>query len=294
MADRTKSLGGSDAAAAVGLSKWTTPLELYMQKIGEMPGPDESLPMKMGTALEPMILAECEKEIGRSIHNRQAVIVDRKFPWRHATIDGAVSPDEIVEAKSTSLDDLWGDDDEQIPMDVACQAQHNMAVAEAVTCYVPVLFLFSRKFLVYKVPRDQEMIDMLTDSEAEFWDGVQRRIPPEPVSESDLRLRWPRDDGTEVVAPPEIIANIAEYRSAKADEKALNARKSDARNAVLSYMGEAARLVDDSGRIVATYKKAKDGEKFDVGLFREKHPEMYQDFLRPTTGSRRFLPKEIK
>ena len=33
--DRTKGIGGSDVAAICGVSPWKTPLQIYLEKIGE-------------------------------------------------------------------------------------------------------------------------------------------------------------------------------------------------------------------------------------------------------------------
>ena len=55
-------LGGSDAAAALGLSPWKTPVELWLEKTGKKPSeiPD-NIPMAVGRALEDFVAKQYGK-----------------------------------------------------------------------------------------------------------------------------------------------------------------------------------------------------------------------------------------
>ena len=53
--ERRKGIGGSDVAAIIGLSPWTTPLDIYEQKLGIALPSEETEAMYWGTALEPAI-----------------------------------------------------------------------------------------------------------------------------------------------------------------------------------------------------------------------------------------------
>lgn len=67
---RKRGIGGSDAAAALGMSPWKTQLELYLEKRGELMAPDiDSEAMLWGRVLEPVIrqqYAERTGKIGRA------------------------------------------------------------------------------------------------------------------------------------------------------------------------------------------------------------------------------------
>ena len=61
-------------------------------------------------------------------------------------------------------------------------------------------------------------------------------------------------------------------------------------------MGDAEALTAPGGTpakplILATWKAAKDGTKFNEKEFAANEPEMYKGYLYPVPGSRRFLLK---
>jgi predicted phage-related endonuclease len=58
---RTLGLGGSDVAAACGLSPWTTPYQLWLEKTGRAERERDAAAvqrMRWGQLLEPLVLAE--------------------------------------------------------------------------------------------------------------------------------------------------------------------------------------------------------------------------------------------
>jgi hypothetical protein len=63
---------------------------------------------------------------------------------------------------------------------------------------------------------------------------------------------------------------------------------------ILSQLGEADTLVDSGGKVLLTWKKSKDGERFDAKALKAALPEVWKQFAVPKTGSRVFLIKDVK
>lgn len=292
LAERRAGLGASDAPSAVGLSRWCSPLELYLRKIGEAPAQAETWPMRVGSALEPLVLAGFTAETGLAVTDQQRRFIDPARPWRWATVDGIASDGALVEAKTSASPAEWGDDEDSIPVEYTCQVQHALAVTGLTLAYVPVL-IATRELRVYRVPRDEELIELLTERERAFWSMVESRTPPEPKTLEEMRLRWPRDDGTARVATTEVLAALLDYRREREEAARHEALAEDAKARVLAALGEAASLVDESGRTLVTYKTSKSSRRFDVDALKSEHPELYARFQKDTPGSRRFLVKEI-
>jgi predicted phage-related endonuclease len=61
---RRQTLGASDAAAALGLSPYCSPLQLYLRKIGSLPEQEETEAMRWGTLLEPLLAREYTRRTG--------------------------------------------------------------------------------------------------------------------------------------------------------------------------------------------------------------------------------------
>ena len=151
---RALGLGASDAAAAVGLSKWKTPYQLWQEKLGIAANDDhdaEALHLEMGNALEPLAIARFERKQKLTVSDRQVRVVDPTWDKRWVTVDGLASDGGLVEAKSVGFADPreWGDefDDGAIPMHYLLQTQHAMACTVASHTWVPVIEL-NRQFRI--------------------------------------------------------------------------------------------------------------------------------------------------
>ena len=60
---------------------------------------------------------------------------------------------------------------------------------------------------------------------------------------------------------------------------------------IQGYMMESSQLVSVDGSVLATWKTAKASKKFSTELFKSAMPQIYEQFVVETPGSRRFLIK---
>ena len=101
---RKYGIGGSDAAAAVGLNPYTSPLELWLDKTGRadgMPRPDPddtTSPTYWGTLLEPIVAASYTKQTGNRVRRVNAVLRHPTIPFMLANLDR-----EIVGAREAQI-----------------------------------------------------------------------------------------------------------------------------------------------------------------------------------------------
>ena len=95
---RKRGIGGSDAAAAIGLNPYKSQLELWMEKTGrdkELPKPDpndDSTPIFWGTVLEPIVAVQYAKKTGNKVRRINAVLQhpDPNLHWMMANLDREV------------------------------------------------------------------------------------------------------------------------------------------------------------------------------------------------------------
>lgn len=66
--ERKKGIGGSEAAAIMGLDKNRSALAVYLDKIGEGVSVEENERMHWGTMLEEQIALEYERRNGRNVY----------------------------------------------------------------------------------------------------------------------------------------------------------------------------------------------------------------------------------
>lgn len=300
--NRNQGLGASDAAAAIGLSKWKTPFQLWQEKLGITPRTasnderfeDEALHLEMGKVLEPVALARFTKKTGYAVSDRQLQIVDPNLPWRWVTVDGVASDNGLVEAKSVGFasPDQWGDEleDDAIPIPYLIQVQHGLDITGRPHAWVPVIVL-NREFRVYRVNRDEELIGMVREKETAFMQHVWDRTPPPPIDYEDAARQWPQDSGTTILASSEAVDFVSALAKAKEARKAAELDEELAKAKVARFMGPHSILVDIDGKPLVTWKTAKPSKKTDLTALTAAHPAIVKQFEIEVAGSRRMLVK---
>jgi putative phage-type endonuclease len=295
--DRNAGLGASDAAAAVGVSKWKTPYQLWLEKTGQITGEldEEALTLAMGKALEPVVLAAFTRRTGLSVSRLQEQVVDPNWPARWVTLDGMASDGGMIEAKTAGFADPaeWGDEAENdaVPLQYYLQCQHGFACTGAQFGYVPLIIL-NRQFRLYRVTRNDAVIAQLTANEQQFWQHVETRTPPAPITLEDAALRWPSDTSGEIVASGEIELAAARLKGLKEDLASLEETIEAESLTIKAFMGSHGTLLPlKGGRPLITWKQAKPSRVLNKDALRAEQPSIYSRYEIERPGSRRFLVK---
>ena len=170
---RQQGIGSSDAAAAVGLSPYKSPLQLWAEKTGQarFPEPDpqdDRHPMYWGTLLEPIVAAHYTRRTGRRVRRINAVLQHPQHPWMLANVDREVmgsSEVQLLECKTAGLHGarLWQDG---VPEYVQLQVMHQLAVTGKAACDVAVL-IGGQELRIHRIERDETVIGRLIALEAE-------------------------------------------------------------------------------------------------------------------------------
>ena len=291
MTDRRSGLGSSDAPIIAGLSPWRTPVDLFLEKRGQGTPQEVTLPMRAGTALEGLVIDAFCEETGMTVLDRQTRFVDPAWPVRWTTADGITTDSALVEAKTASSDEGWGEPGtDQIPAHYVAQVQHALACTELLVAYVPVL-IGVRELRIYQVHRDDRIIANLTEMERAFWDRVQSGEAPPLTTPRELRLVYPKDAGTSVVADEEMIHACVTLSQEIAERKACDQMVNLRKGLIQAYMVDAANLVDPDGTLLATWKTTKPVMKFDEAAFKRDNPDLWKQYRRAGPTQRRFLLK---
>lgn len=181
LAERRKSLGASEAAAALGVSPYDAPIDLWQEKLGLRGAKVESKEMKWGKIHEPAIIAEYERVMGVEVKLRQPFVRHAEFPWITATLDGVVADaGRILEVKTASVyADGWGEaGTNQIPEHYLIQVQHQLAVMPGFEGADVAALIGGNDFRVYHVERNETLIEQIILGEQVFWQHVKDGIPP--------------------------------------------------------------------------------------------------------------------
>lgn len=297
LASRNDGIGGSDAAAAVGLSPYKTPYELWLEKTGRREPEDlsDNDRVYFGNLLEDVVASEFARRRNCRVQRHRATIVHPKHAILRAHIDRRlIGVREGLECKTADLRMAarWGEEDtDDIPLEYWAQSVHYLAVTGFSAWHVAAL-IGGNTFRSYIVPRDEEAIEALISKELAFWDCVRTDTPPDPITLDDATLRWPSHiEGKRLVATAEIASAVASLSNTKARIKELEAEKAAAELKIKSFLGDAESLLDAEGRTLCTWKQAKASRVFDKERFEQEQPELHEHYLTTRPGSRRFLVK---
>lgn len=297
---RKNSIGGSDAPIIANVSPWKTRLQLFLEKTSEEPPPFlTTLPMQIGTALEPVIINEFGVRTGQEVTAFEQTLFHPSYPMMTGHIDGAIiengQPVAGVESKWVGrITDEWGETGtDHVPAHVMLQCVHYMMVTGWQSWNVAALF-GGTEFRWYEIQRNDVLIDALLKMELEFWQMIQARTPPPITNPIDARLLYKQDDGSSVIADTKTALAFFELQNLKLQRDSLESEIDEKTAEIQHFMGEHSTLTDQAGRILATWKTAKPATRIDTKALKENAPDIYRQFSVTGEPARRFLLKQQK
>lgn len=176
---RRKTIGGSDAAGIVGLSRYSSPYTVWANKTGRLPDSEDNEAMRQGRDLEEYVAKRWMESTGKTVRRCNAMIYNSHYPFAHADIDRAVVGERAgLECKTTSTLNLTQFHGVEFPEQYYVQCVHYLAVTGWERWYLAVLVL-GKGFYTFTLERNQDEIDALMAAEQNFWNYVETDIPPE-------------------------------------------------------------------------------------------------------------------
>lgn len=176
---RKKYIGGSDAAAVVGLNQYVSPYALWAEKSGMVEGFSGNLSTEVGTYLEEFVAQLFERKTGKKIHRENRSFLNSDYPFAIANIDRKISGEDAgLEIKTCSELRMKAFANGEYPSNYYVQCMHYMAVTGLKKWYLAVL-VGNHEFLIFEIERDEDEIEALMCAEKLFWDKVCNHIPPE-------------------------------------------------------------------------------------------------------------------
>lgn len=289
--DRTQGLGGSDIAAILGIDKFRTPLDVYLDKIGEAPEREETEAMKWGKLLEDDVAQEWARLNECKIRRKNKPVRDAAHPWMIGNIDRkVVGVDEGLEVKVSSASG-WGDEaTDQIPDHYLPQCHFYLAATGWKRWHVAAL-LWSfgpPKLQSYIVERDDEMAGILIEAGERFMrDHVAKRVPPDPTSSAEANIRWKSaNKGSSIVVSDDTFDVAVELEVIKAGQKELKSRR-DALELELKSRIRDSEIATTAGYGEVCSWKSQGDTRLDTKTLKAQEPAIYARYV--VVSSKRVL-----
>ncbi|GED71215.1 hypothetical protein BRE01_49170 [Brevibacillus reuszeri] len=264
---RRLGIGGSDAAAICGMSRYKSPMGVYLEKLGELPPVEDNPKMKAGRKLEPVIADWFAEDTGYKVWRQNAIFQHPEHPFMLANIDRWLPGlNAGLECKNTSeyCKDDWSGT--QAPTEYILQCNHYMAVTGADRWFIVVLI--GGWDLQWRViERDEELIKNLITIEKGFWeDHVMAKMPPSFSHQDTEYLKTTFAESatdSSIELPEDAYPIIQELHRARADKSIAEQREEAAKNQIKGYMQTSERAYFQ-GDLCFTWKTGKRGRTFRV------------------------------
>ena len=284
----SKTLGGSEAAAALGLNPYKSPVQLWLEKTGQVEPPEINTDaVRWGQVLEPVIAAELEKD-GYQI-NYFGTSVEHIDGFRSCHPDGTVDTDGLLEIKTAGVRMSAAWDDGGIPTPYVIQCAHNIAVGNYQWALLACL-IGGQRLEVRRIERDQELEQRVLELEEAFWRHVEDGTPPPPdgstATDEVLRRMYPgNSDGGMYHLNPEDAHLVKELRDLKAASAVTDKQIGRIEQELKMLMGDNTALAIAGA--VAVRWSIVESRKVDTKQLKEEYPDI-AELVSKTSTYRRF------
>lgn len=277
-AARKQGIGGSDAAAALGLDEYRTPLELYKEKLNLVPEFTGNFFTRRGQAMEPVLREEFKNKTGRESVVVNAILQHPEYKFMLSSLDGYSNDNRLQEYKTASSSRGWGEEGtDQIPQKYLIQVQHNLIVTGYEVADVLVSVAGGEPRL-YEIPADKEVQQMIIDGEHDFWQKVTSQTEPDPTSIAELQKKFTISEGVPIAATPELETAVNKLFEGKQLVKEIEAESDSMKETIQKYLllaGASVLFSADGNRKLCTWNEQKGRTTIDAKALQANFPDVY-------------------
>ena len=319
---RRRGIGGSDAAAVLGVSPFATARDLYYDKLKIVSYEDDEsnwVAKKMGHLLEDLVAEIFHKKTGYRIYQVKKMFYHPVYPFMLADIDYFIElpngETAILEIKTTNYnakEHWWREKEEIVPVNYEIQGRHYMCVMNVDHVYYCCLYGNNEdEAIIRHIERDMDYEAELIALEQDFWNShILTHTPPPYTEDGDLIIEsvkrhfGPADPNALAIELDfGLSANVLrhlELQGEKAIHQAevtrLEKEMKRLQGQIVAAMGRSCSVVCRTANgisYVVNYSPVKKPgiSKGNLALLQAQHPEIYKEYVR-IPDNRRFSIKE--
>lgn len=291
---RSQYIGGSDAAAVMGLNPFSSPYALWAEKTGQIPCFAGNLATEVGTFLEEFVAQKFAAETGKKVRKCNQSFLNSDYPFAIANIDREiVGEDAGLEIKTTSELNMKKFKGGEYPANYYCQCVHYIAMTGKQRWYLAVL-IGNRDFQWFTIERDEAEIAALMGAEADFWELVKNRTPPVADGSratTDAIKTIFAESSEDTVDLTLKLPALLQYIDLGKQIAELETLRDEAANRIKSFMGDAGGGECDGYRVSW---KSSTRRTFDSKKFAKENPGLDLTGYYKETSARTFRVTEMK
>jgi putative phage-type endonuclease len=309
--NRSSFLGGSDISAVLGVSKYRSAMDVWLEKTGKKVDRTDSFALRFGSFAESFIADEyalltSEKVVGHPhglVHPKYSFCVGHidRFVLKQSDLplfvsDGTLNVKKLLECKTANhfSQSDWGEaGSDAIPLPYLCQCLWYLGITSLYEIDVAVLFSGSA-LRVYTITRDIELERLMFEKAAFFWtEHVQKDIPPKPQSVEDCQALFHRVCvGKSIEANLETISLIKRLIILESAVQREEEQIDHIKQILMQIMADS-EVLTYLGKPIITWKAPKSSYRIDTKRLSLEHPELIKAYQNPVMNSRRFVVKDL-
>jgi putative phage-type endonuclease len=287
--ERTKGIGGSEVAAALGLSRYKTPFDLYCEKTGLKDASfAPSWRTVMGKLMEPVLANVYQAMTGQQVINNEInlLTIHPEFPWARGTPDGwCPSRKTLVSYKTADLrmSKYWGTPGtDEVPEEYLLQEMYYLAIENAFIRAVKkglispdnvrlntfwwdsvdewvgsdvLVLIGGNDPRMYHIPRDEMIEEMVFEKVGALWGRIERQDPPQ-VDGSEggdilLKSLFPKEVAGKIIEADDMVEMLVEqHRTGKEAVKIAEKQVAEADQMIMAMMGDAEQILGTGFKVL--------------------------------------------
>ena len=317
---RRRGIGGSDAAAVLGISPFATARDLYYDKLKIVSYDDTQsnwVAKKMGHLLEDLVAEIFHVKTGYRIYQIKKMFYHPVYTFMLADIDYFIElpngETAILELKTTNYnakDHWWRDREEIVPINYEIQGRHYMCVMNVNRVYYCCLYGNNEdEVIIRHIDRDMDCESELIALEQDFWENnVLAHVPPPYTEDGDLIIEsakrhfGPADPNSpEIQLQAKLATAVLRHLELQQEKSLHNAEVTRIekemkriQGLIVAEMGKSCTATCNVGgtAYAITYKPYSKPtiKKDNLALLLAQHPDIYRQFVTDG-GNRRFSVK---
>lgn len=282
-------LGGSDIGPIAGCKDaFSTPLDIYLNKVGATDNNFTNQAMMIGNLLEAPIAGLYEKTTGKVLIEPSQMYIHPEHPFMLANPDRLIKEDNgLLECKNVrhSKRSLWGaPGTDEIPDTYLLQVAHYAYILNA--SYVDIAVLFGGvEFEIFHYEPNKKLEEKILQIAENFWNNhVLKQMPPDPVSYKETIKRWPiAEKHSDIYADDNALGWYHQLREIKKQLKDLQQQEDLFKKEIASYMQDKETLIAANDARMISWKE-RTTSRLDIEFLKEQQPEIYQKYLKSSSS----------
>lgn len=241
---RKSAIGASDLAGVLGISPWSSPWEVWAEKMGKLDPWSGNRSTRAGVAFERAVLDDAENALGRL--SRNVRVVADGIPLA-STCDAIVeASNRPVEAKTTGIVGpvfgQWGDAlTDEIPEYYLTQVHAQLICTKAEIGYLFAL-IAGRGVVEYHVEANEQLHNLLKSRVSDWWERhiIGGEAPSlEVMPALDVVKRMKKQPNKTVELSADVLQLVEQRETLKASEKSTKAELEAVETKILLALGDA-------------------------------------------------------